>query len=85
MPQRIVTDEQPRNRPKTGLPEGPGHFWAATASLVARIPQRVCSLVAPCFAPKLPRPVGHIISLRALMGSVEFAPGIVKGRWAKTN
>ena len=88
MPQRIVTDEQRRNRPKMGLPVpalpsfqdagpatallmfkvavpavdpkekdqdrspcfarvetgdagGPGHFWAATASLAPNIPNAV--------------------------------------------
>ena len=37
MPERIVTDEQRRTGPKIGLPEGPGCFWAATASLIAYI------------------------------------------------
>ena len=66
MPQRTVTDERRRTGPKMGLPEGPGRFWAATALLVTHIPQRVCSILAPCLAPKSPRPIAHIISLRPL-------------------
>ncbi len=36
-----VEEEQRRNGPCLGFPEGAGRFWAATASLVAHVPLRV--------------------------------------------
>jgi len=51
-----VNEEQRRRRPNMSLPEGAGRFLAATASLVAHISLLICSLLAPCFAQKLPQP-----------------------------
>ena len=56
MPQRIVTEEQRRNRPKMGLPEGAGRFWAATSSLVAHVPQRVRIAPRSLFRSKIAQP-----------------------------